>query len=374
MWNTMIGLTELDAVQLHLGRVARLLRDAVPEVFRDRLLGLEVWQLLGVPLWLGTAWLAAYLVTGATLHAATRLARHWAAGVRLRALVVPVRFFWFSLFARVTDDILAFPAGLEKWTDIGFSLSIVLALSWAALRTLNVSVERYQKSHWPTARPETRALVRISSRAAKVLLVALTLAVGLSVMGFQVTTLLAGLGIGGIALALGAQRTLENVFGGVAIAIDQPFREGDYITVDGMEGTVLRIGLRSTSLRTSERTIVTIPNGKLATMSPDNYAARDKMRFKLLLRLSPDALPPALEALRETVSKYLADHDLVAESPFSVHFAEFNESWLTLEIDVFTNTIDQETFRIFRDTSYLKFLDFMRATGTKLAQPRLPHG
>jgi len=80
---------------------------------------------------------------------------------------------------------------------------------------------------------------------------------------FPIGTFLAGLGIGGLALAFGAQKTIENLFGSVAIAVDQPFRVGEVITVDGVTGLVKNIGLRSTHLRTDERTLISIPNGKL---------------------------------------------------------------------------------------------------------------
>ena len=86
----------------------------------------------------------------------------------------------------------------------------------------------------------------------------------LSALGYPIgTTFLAGLGIGGLALAFGAQKTIENLFGSVAIAVDQPFRVGEVITVDGVTGLVKNIGLRSTHLRTDERTLISIPNGKL---------------------------------------------------------------------------------------------------------------
>ncbi len=88
----------------------------------------------------------------------------------------------------------------------------------------------------------------------------------LAAFGYPVATVLAGLGIGGIALAFGAQKTIENLFGSIALAADQPFRVGDFVRIEDFTGNVERIGMRSTQIRTSDRTLVSLPNGKLADM------------------------------------------------------------------------------------------------------------
>ena len=97
--------------------------------------------------------------------------------------------------------------------------------------------------------------------------------------------MLAGLGIGGLALALAGQKTVENLFGAFSIGLDQPFSVGDTITVDGTTGTVEAIGLRSTRIRTPDRTLITIPNGRLAEMKVESFAARDRIRFNCVLCL-----------------------------------------------------------------------------------------
>jgi hypothetical protein len=97
---------------------------------------------------------------------------------------------------------------------------------------------------------------------------------------------LAGLGIGGIAVAFGAQKTVENVFGSLAIAADQPLRVGDAVKIDDFSGTVERIGLRSTQVRTLDRSLITIPNGKLSDTRVESFAARDRIRFATLVSLA----------------------------------------------------------------------------------------
>jgi len=103
--------------------------------------------------------------------------------------------------------------------------------------------------------------------------------VALAQLGVSVASLVAGLGIGGLAVALGAQKTLENLFGTLSIGVDQPMREGDFVKLYDFLGTVEQIGLRSTRIRTLDRTIVTIPNGELANQRIESYTARDRLRL-----------------------------------------------------------------------------------------------
>ena len=123
------------------------------------------------------------------------------------------------------------------------------------------------------------------SQFGKLVVGAIALMVALSALGYPVTSVIAGLGIGGVALALAAQKTVENLFGSVSILADQPFQVGDTIRVDTVEGTVETIGLRSTRMRTVDRTLIIIPNGKLADMRIESLGPRDRMRFATRLSL-----------------------------------------------------------------------------------------
>src|SRR5690606_4171885 len=122
-------------------------------------------------------------------------------------------------------------------------------------------------------------------RAAKVAIVVFGTIVVLDTLGFDVTTGLAALGIGGIALALGAQKTVENFVGSVTLIADQPIRVGDFCTVSGVTGTVEQIGMRSTRIRTLCRTGVSIPNGEFSSSKIENYAHRDRFQLNQIFDL-----------------------------------------------------------------------------------------
>src|SRR5690606_10832654 len=117
--------------------------------------------------------------------------------------------------------------------------------------------------------------------------------------GYPVATILAGLGIGGIAVALGAQKSLEHFFGSVSIGVDQPFRVGDWVNVGGAEGEIEAIGLRSTRIRTMDRTVISIPNGQLAESRTENFATRERIRLRAIIGVEYGTSAAKMRLLRD---------------------------------------------------------------------------
>jgi hypothetical protein len=134
-------------------------------------------------------------------------------------------------------------------------------------------------SPWGLTHVASRSLLSLGARIGKVALGIMALVAVISELGYPVTSLIAGLGIGGLAFALASQKTVENLFGAFSIGVDQPFCEGDFIKVEDFSGTVEAIGLRSTRIRTLDRTLITVPNGKLAEMRIETFAVRDRIRL-----------------------------------------------------------------------------------------------
>jgi len=130
----------------------------------------------------------------------------------------------------------------------------------------------------------------------------------LSAWGYSVASLLAGLGIGGLAVALAAQKTVENLFGAFSIGVDQPFREGDFVKVEDFVGTVEVIGLRSTKIRTLDRTLITLPNGKLSDMRLESFAARDRIRLACSLGLVYETTTAQMRQVLAELEKRLRAH------------------------------------------------------------------
>jgi len=173
------------------------------------------------------------------------------------------------------------PLDTRATAMLGTAISIVTTLSvlWTAFRGIDLARSVLERRAWAVDRPSSRSVLAISARLVKVAVLVIGGIVALAQLGVSVASLVAGLGIGGLAVALGAQKTLENLFGTLSIGVDQPMREGDTVKVYDFVATVERIGLRSTRLRTLDRTVVTIPNGELANHRIESFAVRDRLRF-----------------------------------------------------------------------------------------------
>jgi MscS family membrane protein len=181
-----------------------------------------------------------------------------------------------------------------------------------------------------------------------------------------VTGLIAGLGIGGIAVALAAQKTLENVIGAFALGIDQPLREGDFVKVDQTIGTVERIGLRSTRVRTLDRTMIAYPNGKLADSVIERFSARDRYRFYVRWRIGLATTSAQLRTVRDRIERLLVDREDRAPDPPSVHLTGTGDTWIELEAMAWFSTADYDGFQRIRDQLILDCMAIIASAGAGL--------
>ena len=186
-------------------------------------------------------------------------------------------------------------------------------------------------------------------------------------VGLLEDQLLAGLGIGGVAVALGAQKTFEKLLGSVAISIDRPFRVGDWIESEGMAGTVEEIGLRSTRIRTFGRTVITIPNGRLADQRIERHTARDRWLWNVTFGLSYDTTATQVAAIAADVEQWLTTHPKIASG--NVKFCGFGDHSLDIEVLSWFNTTDLWEFRQLRQNASLEIMRLVERNGARLAVP-----
>ncbi|WP_244248523.1 mechanosensitive ion channel family protein [Flavobacterium foetidum] len=207
------------------------------------------------------------------------------------------------------------------------------------------------------------------SRTTKVAIVFIGIIAILGIIGVDVTAGLAALGIGGIALALGAQKTIENFVGSVSLIADQPLRVGDYCRVDDIKGTVESIGMRSTMLRTSARTIVTIPNGQLSASKIENFAHRDRFIFNPILNFRMETTPDQIRYLLVELRSLLFAHPEVIDSPPVVRFTGITADALKIEVTAYIQAINFETSQEVQEDLLLRMMDIIENSGTSLAYP-----
>ncbi len=206
-------------------------------------------------------------------------------------------------------------------------------------------------------------------RAAKVAIVIFGVLAILSTLGFDVTTGLAALGIGGIALALGAQKTVENFVGSVTLIADQPIRVGDFCTVAGVTGTVEQIGMRSTRIRTLGRTIVSIPNGEFSSSKIENFAHRDRFLLQTVLDLRYETTPDQIRFLLVELRQILYAHPMVNPEPARVRFISLATSSLQLEVYAYIDAPNFDVFLEVQEDLLLRMMDTVAASGTEFAFP-----
>ncbi|WP_437651149.1 mechanosensitive ion channel family protein [Sorangium sp. So ce362] len=351
----------------------RWLRDHLPPVLlRAGPRELLWWQWLALPVLALAAWLVGAVLsfllrallrrlvvrTGSAIDDAllegTRGPLTFAAALLAIAVALP----WFGLYQ---------PA--EAFLDKVLRAGVFVAVFWFALCAIDAVGGRLLAAPATRDNPAARSLVPLMGRIAKVAIVIFGAIAVLSELGYPVTSLLAGLGIGGVALALAAQKTVENLFGSVSIGIDRPFQVGDFVRVDALLGTVESIGLRSTRIRTLDRTLVTIPNGKLADLQIESYTARDRMRLSCVLSLVHETTPEQLRAIIEGCERALRAHPHIWPDDVVVRFIGVAPSSLDVEVMAWFETRDFGQFRTMRQEVLITFLEIVGSAGSRLAHP-----
>lgn len=216
----------------------------------------------------------------------------------------------------------------------------VVAVMWGVFRGIDIVRATLELRAWAVERPASRSLLALGGCFAKVAALVMGALVALSQLGVSIASLIAGLGIGGLVFALAAQKTVENVFGAVSIGIDQPMREGDFVRVYDFVGTVEQIGLRSTRIRTLDRTIITIPNGELASQRIESFTARDRIRLACTIGLEYRTTSSQLREVVEALRRILRSHPQIWPDAVVVRFKELGESSLDIEVMAWFQTGD----------------------------------
>jgi len=254
---------------------------------------------------------------------------------------------------------------------VGRAVSVVLfaGLAWLCMVVVDVVMRRMRVALEDRHRHFSYSALPMASRFVKILIGLFMIAAILSSWGYNTSTILAGLGVGGLAIALAAQKTIENLFGGIAVITDQPVAVGDVCKFGNLLGTVEDVGLRSTRIRTLDRTLVTVPNGEFSTMTLENFSRRDKMWFHITLNLRRDAQPAQVRGLLDSITGMLREHAKVETGPVPVRFVGIGTYSLDLEVFAYVMTKSGDEFLTIQQELLLSILDAVARAGTALAVP-----
>ena len=355
------------------------LRDLLPDsFFHMGPKGLMWWQWLAFP-----ALIIVALAVGRILGVLTRAA--------LQRVTKRTKATWDDqLFQRTSGGIgmlwalVAFrllvpwidldPKG-DVYADVRTTLGVLVVITtfWMIWRSVDALLDVLLEQTWAVGNPSARSLLSVGGNFMRIGVFLAGVVSTLAVYGLPVATLVAGLGIGGVAIAFGAQKTVENLFGSVALAIDQPCRVGDTVKVDDIVGTVERIGARSTQLRTPDRTVVTIPNGKLSDLRIETFAVRDRIKFGTTIKLFYDTTEAQLTKVIAGMEQVLREHPKVWQDSTVVRFSGFGDSSLEIEVLCWFQTSDYDRFRDYRQEVLLGFMHAVEQADVSFAFPAPVH-
>jgi MscS family membrane protein len=336
-----------------------------------RLLGMSLAQWLGwllsIPVSWVLAWLLAFLVgLPARIHCKLRNlqfrpvweTRH---GMPLKCIIA---ILIHSFFVYLLEPPLLYRVYYVRFMATLLAACFVWLVSTITDRSFEHAVNRTRMQHGGG-----ESILVLMQRLTRIVLAIIGVVAALGLFGFNVKTTLAGLGIGGLAIALAAQKTLENLFGGVSLLTDKALRVGDFCQIGDQLGTVEDIGLRSLKLRTLDQNLSVVPNGSLAQMQFQNMARRSKLLINQTFSLRIETQAEQLRFVLDRVQSMLDQHPAIEAGSCRVRVMSFVGAAFQMELFAYGKTGDWAQFTAIRQDVILKIADIVEASGTRFAAP-----
>lgn len=344
----------------------------LPDVFvKTTFLGTALWRWIAIIFFIPALGFLGRLISGAALAIfrkcvpGTSAVKHFG----VQDLVGPVGLL-LGIAAYGAAIAWVGPSALVRfYISRILTLLAFMSIGWIIMRLLDILSRRLHVTADPRQQALYSSMMPLALRVAKIIIFVIALVATLSTWGYNTSTIWAGLGVGSLAVALAAQKTLENFFGGVSVIGDRPVLVGDFCRVGDMVGTVEDIGLRSTRIRTLDRTVVTVPNSQFSTMTLENFAKRDKMWFHPKFNLRLDTTPDQIRQVMDSFTEILKNHPEVEIGGVPLRFTGVADYSFTLEIFAYVLTPDYDRYLQVQSELYLKMMQAVEKAGTGLAVP-----
>lgn len=284
-----------------------------------------------------------------------------------RFLILPFGLWVIIICVNATTESLG--AGetaqaLQRLSPIPILISV-----WMLFAAMNLFHDIYAKRLRDRDRAGAAVLIAPATNAIKLLIAVAAVLMYMDKLGINITTVLAGLGIGGVAVALALQKPMENVFGAFTLYTQQPVRVGDFCRVGTETGTIEEIGLQTTRLRTLANTVIAIPNSRLANEPIDNISARRKIRFRPILRLRYDTTPVQLRQILDGIRNLYSSHEMVLPDSQRVRFHEISDDALLVEANAYLDTTEWAKYLELAEELNISILEIVAEAGTSLSLP-----
>jgi len=287
--------------------------------------------------------------------------------LRNAARPVGMIVFWGGLYASLT--LLGISPGLSAAALKLFLFLVLAGAIWTVWILIDSVASRKCSTDTGAGSRLDNQMVPVLRKLAKILVGVMGVGFFLQMLGYPLSGIIAGLGIGGIAVALAAQDSLSGFFSSIILFMDKPFRVGDLVQIGGTEGIVEEIGLRSTRIRTFGKTLVSIPNKEVVDSTIDNLSQRPMRRTEITVGVTYGPTPPMMEALLEGLRDLLHRNPMVDDGSIMVFFTGFESYALKIEMKFFVKTTDFVEWLRLREEINLSVMHAVSAAGMEFAFP-----
>ena len=281
------------------------------------------------------------------------------------ALVVQIGI-WYAA-ARILE-LPTEPANIRLIVFQGLRIALAVGVTWLFYRLLDVAALALSRASDGTDSKLDDQLVPLLRKTLKVFVSVIIAVMVIQNLGYSVTSIIASLGIGGLALALAAKDAVANIFGSLIVFTDQPFHVGDWIEVNDVSGVVEEVGFRTTIVRTFEKSVANVPNQTFTSSTIVNHSRRPVRRIKMVIGLTYDATPDQLDTFCQSVKELIAGNSRFDESCY-FYFDSFGDSSLNVLVQCFVKTTDYVEYMTAKEKLMLDIMRIVERQGLEIAFP-----
>ena len=343
------------------GPFGDFLSGIIPQV---EIFGAYLWQ------WVGVLFILffAYLVLLPLTWLAVFLVNRKGINPQLTKFVKgPLRFFIWVLIITSMRDLLSPTVAMQAMMKA--STLLVIAFAWVLVRLFDFYIEFQIQKLKEMDKHGAIVLLRPLTKIVRVVIIISALIIWLDNIGFKVTTLMAGLGVGGIAIALAAQAIFADMIGAIILLVSQPVRVGDFCRFGNTLGTVEEIGLRATRVRTLDNTVVSVPNGEFSKLHLENYALRENVWFHPKISLPYETTKDQISKIASGIEEMLRNHPEVLDDPVQVYFTEIGDYSHNIDIFSYVGTGDYGEYKKIAEELNFAIMAIVEKAGARLALP-----
>jgi len=348
------------------------LRSKMPRSMLRTVFILELWQWLGllilallgivvdrIVVFIAEAWVARWL----------RSRVHKVEEIGLRKALRPLGLVAMALVWSAGLRFLYLSVSVLSVLEVAVRFVLATGAVWAAYRLVDILAALLEERARHTHNRFDDLLVPLIRKSLKVFIAAFGLVFIAETLEMDISSLLAGLGLGGLAVALAAQDAVKNLFGSLMVLVDRPFSVGDWVVVGDFEGVVEEVGFRSIRIRTFYNSLITLPNSNLISSAVDNYGARRFRRWSTKLSITYDTPPATIEAFCEGVRELVRQGEITRKDSFQIYLNSFGDSGLEILLYVFFETTDWGQELAARHALGLEILELAEELGVEFAFP-----